>query len=110
MAWKYIAIDSLLLFGVYRSGTMLWLSDAHMRSYTGNWEDETMEGYGEMMYADQSTYSGWWQVGKRQGHGRMEYKQNGGIYTGAWESDQRTGYGVYDDTTKYVKLFLVQCT
>ena len=81
---------------------MLWLSDPHMRSYTGNWEDETMEGYGEMMYADQSTYSGWWHAGRRQGHGRMEYKQNAGIYTGAWESDQRTGYGVYDDTTKYV--------
>ena len=81
---------------------MLWLSDAHMRSYTGNWEDETMEGYGEMLYADQSTYSGWWHAGTRQGHGRMEYKQNGVIYTGAWESDQRTGYGVYDDTTKYV--------
>lgn len=79
---------------------MLWLSDECMRSYTGNWEDERMEGYGEMMYSDQSTYSGWWHMGMRHGHGRMEYKHNGGIYTGAWESDRRTGYGVYDDTTR----------
>ena len=89
---------------------MLWLSDPHMRSYTGNWEDETMEGYGEMMYADQNTYSGWWHMGKRHGHGRMEYEHNGGIYTGAWESDQRTGYGVYDDKMKYViTKYLVHC-
>lgn len=79
---------------------MLWLSDPHMRSYTGNWRDEQMEGYGEMMYADQSTYSGWWHMGKRHGHGRMEYKLNSGVYTGAWEWNQRTGYGVYDDATK----------
>ena len=83
---------------------MLWLSDPHKRSYTGNWEDETMEGYGEMIYADQSTYCGWWHMGKRHGHGRMEYRQKSGVYNGAWESDQRNGYGVYDDTVKYVHV------
>ena len=79
---------------------MMWLSDQYMRSYTGNWRVGKMEGYGEMIYADHSIYSGWWHMGKRHGHGRMEYKQISCIYIGAWESDQRTGYGVYDNTTK----------
>jgi len=49
---------------VYRSGTMLWLSDKHMRSYTGSWTDGKMEERGEMVYADQSVYTGWWHMGE----------------------------------------------
>ena len=87
-------------FFVHRSGTMLWLSDKHMRSYTGRWMDGKMEERGEMVYADQSVYMGWWHLGKRDGHGRMEYKSNNSVYIGAWENDMRSGYGVYDNCTK----------
>ncbi len=81
-----------------RSGTMLWLSDRSKRSYTGEWVDGKMEGYGEMTYADHSIYTGWWHLGKRHGHGRMEDQVTGSSYIGAWEADMRSGYGVFDDT------------
>jgi len=79
---------------------MLWLSDKHMRSYTGSWTDGKMEERGEMVYADQSVYTGWWHMGKRHGHGRMEYKQTDSVYIGSWEADVRSGYGVFDNGTK----------
>lgn len=79
---------------------MLWLSDKHMRSYTGSWTDGKMEERGEMVYADQSVYTGWWHMGKRHGHGRMEYKQTDSVYVGSWEADVRSGYGVFDNGTK----------
>ena len=79
------------------TGTMLWLSDKVKRSYTGGWQDGKMEGYGEMTYADYSVYTGWWHMGKRHGHGRMEYKPTDSTYIGAWKSDLRSGYGVYNN-------------
>ena len=89
-----------LLLTQCRSGTMLWLSDKRKRSYTGNWQDGFMEGYGEMTYADHSIYTGWWHRGKRSGHGRMEYKLTESTYNGSWESDMRSGYGIFDNGVK----------
>ena len=79
---------------------MLWLSDRHKRSYTGQWQDGTMEEFGEMMYADHSVYTGWWHMGKRHQHGKMEYKNINCVYVGGWLSDKRSGYGVYDNTMR----------
>ena len=86
---------------------MLWLSDRVIRSYTGEWQDGKMEGYGEMTYADQSVYVGWWHLNKRSGHGRMEYHSTGSVYTGGWESDLRSGYGVYDNALKYILYYSI---
>ena len=81
---------------------MMWLSHPTYRHYTGSWEDGVMEGYGEMIFADQSIYSGWWHMGMRHGHGRAEYGRggSGGAYTGGWKLDKRSGYGVMDNKAK----------
>lgn len=79
---------------------MMWLSHPKYRHFTGSWQADTMEGYGEMIYADQSVYTGWWHMGMRHRHGRMEYSHNFTTYTGGWEMDKKTGYGVMDSKTK----------
>lgn len=79
---------------------MMWLSHPKFRHYTGCWQGGVIEGYGEMVFADQSVYTGWWHMGMRHGHGRMEYRPDGGTYTGGWRLDKRCGYGVMDNMTK----------
>ena len=79
---------------------MLWISDAHTRSYTSSWKEGVMEGYGEMMYTDGSVYTGWWHKGMRYGHGRMEYKEPEAVYIGGWERNGREGYGVYHESVE----------
>ena len=86
----------------YSTGTKMWLSDSTKRSYTGSWQDGMMEGYGEMIYSDQSVYTGWWHMGRRQGHGRLEIAEGKGTYTGSWERDEKKGYGVFDNPMKLV--------
>ena len=76
---------------------MMWFNHPKNRHYTGNWQGGLIQGYGEMIFSDQSTYTGWWRNGMRHRHGRMEYGQTSTTYIGGWQLDKRCGYGVLDN-------------
>ncbi|KAM5157645.1 ALS2 C-terminal-like protein [Mantella aurantiaca] len=62
-----------------------------------------MQGYGICEYADESVYKGYFKDNLRHGFGILENlasKTNPFKYTGSWEKDKRTGYGVWESSEK----------
>ncbi|XP_006893104.1 PREDICTED: ALS2 C-terminal-like protein [Elephantulus edwardii] len=68
--------------------------------YKCHWREGSMCGYGICEYSTDEVYKGYFQEGLRHGFGVLEsplqaphsYK-----YTGHWERDQRSGYGIGED-------------
>jgi hypothetical protein len=84
-------------------GEMLWFSERDRRKkYIGDFRNGHMHGHGEMKYSDGHIYIGQWGRGERWGFGRMEEtSRRNSLYTGGWEADRRSGYGVYEDKMRH---------
>jgi len=54
-------------------------------SYSGQWKDNTYDGWGKFRFKEGNSYEGFWKGGYRHGQG-IEYAPNGSIvYKGLWE-------------------------
>lgn len=58
-------------------------------------------------YASGEVYDGSFQEGMRHGHGMLRSGKlntsSPSVFIGQWLQDKKTGYGVFDDITKYVR-------
>ncbi|XP_075444127.1 ALS2 C-terminal-like protein isoform X1 [Ascaphus truei] len=71
--------------------------------YKCHWRNGKMQGYGICEYVDESVYKGYFKDDLRHGFGILERPVSTNDpfkYTGSWESDKRSGYGVWDNTDK----------
>ncbi|XP_072269122.1 ALS2 C-terminal-like protein [Pyxicephalus adspersus] len=71
--------------------------------YKCHWRNGAMHGYGICEYADESVYKGYFKDNIRHGFGVLENlasKANSFKYTGNWEKDKRSGYGVWESSEK----------
>jgi hypothetical protein len=70
-------------------GKLTWASTKN--EYDGEWTKGKKNGYGTMVYGDESksVYSGMWTDDKRNGDGKMITKTKDGIYQyeGEWVND-----------------------
>lgn len=80
--------------------------------YKCHWRNGAMQEYGICEYADDSVYKGYFQDNMRHGFGILDNtasKTNPFKYTGSWEKDKRTGYGVRESCEKgekYIGMWL----
>ncbi|XP_063780591.1 ALS2 C-terminal-like protein isoform X2 [Pseudophryne corroboree] len=80
--------------------------------YKCHWRNGAMQGYGICEYADESVYKGYFKDNMRHGFGILENvvsTTNPFTYTGNWDKDKRTGYGVLDNSHKgerYIGMWL----
>lgn len=60
-------------------------------------------------YASGEVYEGSFQDGTRHGHGMLRSGKlntsSPSVFIGQWLQDKRMGYGVFDDITKYVRVY-----
>ena len=65
--------------------------------YDGEWDNNTMNGDGNMYWSDGSHYHGNWKNGSREGTGTLYYAHNDPShlhkYEGNWKNDDRDGTG-----------------
>ncbi|XP_040287445.1 ALS2 C-terminal-like protein [Bufo bufo] len=69
--------------------------------YKSHWRNGAMHGYGICEYADESVYKGYFKDGMRHGFGILDKQEpttTSWKYTGNWERDQRSGYGVWESS------------
>jgi hypothetical protein len=71
-------------------GHMVW-KDQQL-SYLGNWEHDTINGSGEMIFASTDKYYGEWYNGKMQGKGKYTYA-DGTVYEGEFSNNKFHGLG-----------------
>lgn len=67
--------------------------------YEGTWENDTMHGEGEYIYASGARYKGSFHSGAMHGQGQYTFP-DGAIYIGAWNSNKMHGEGVYVNKDK----------
>ncbi|KAM4689821.1 ALS2 C-terminal-like protein isoform 2-T4 [Discoglossus pictus] len=71
--------------------------------YKCHWRDGAMQGYGICEYADEFVYKGYFKDNMRHGFGILESPVTANDpfkYTGNWDCDKRSGYGVWDSTDR----------
>jgi len=62
------------------------------KKYVGEWKDDRISGYGNMLYANGLKYIGERHEGKRHGQGAMMYS-DGSLFVGEWKEDKSEGVG-----------------
>ncbi|XP_075070253.1 ALS2 C-terminal-like protein isoform X2 [Mixophyes fleayi] len=88
------------------------LSRDSYNCYKCHWRNGAMHGYGICEYADESVYKGYFKDNLRQGFGILESvvsSTNPFTYTGNWEKDKWSGYGVWESSNKgerYIGMWL----
>ena len=60
------------------------------RGYSGAWNGDKKEGYGEFNFLDGRKYSGQWVNDQKEGPGKMQF-ENGYYVTGQWKADMLSG-------------------
>ncbi|GLD59059.1 alsin-like isoform X3 [Lates japonicus] len=74
-------------------------------TYQGHWKDGKIHGFGKYKYASGEVYEGCFCDGQRHGYGMLssgkQARTSSSVFIGQWVQDRKTGYGVYDDITKY---------
>ncbi|XP_069585232.1 ALS2 C-terminal-like protein isoform X2 [Ranitomeya imitator] len=79
--------------------------------YKCHWRNGAMYGYGICEYADESVYKGYFKDNVRHGFGVLENRTSSATswtYTGSWEKDKRSGYGVWetvDNSERYIGMW-----
>ncbi|XP_073533260.1 ALS2 C-terminal-like protein isoform X2 [Phyllobates terribilis] len=79
--------------------------------YKCHWRNGAMYGYGICEYADESVYKGYFKNNLRHGFGVLENRTSSTtswMYTGNWEKDKRSGYGVWetsDNSERYIGMW-----
>ncbi|XP_069815262.1 ALS2 C-terminal-like protein isoform X3 [Dendropsophus ebraccatus] len=78
--------------------------------YKCHWRSGAIQGYGICEYADESVYKGYFKDNMRQGFGVLEQQASTTTswkYTGNWEKDKRSGYGVWEtsDNERYIGMW-----
>ncbi|KAM8966727.1 ALS2 C-terminal-like protein [Pelodytes ibericus] len=71
--------------------------------YKCHWLNGSMQGYGICEYADESVYKGYFKDNMRHGYGILENlvsAVNPFKYTGSWDKDKKSGYGVWENNAK----------
>ncbi|OCT75387.1 ALS2 C-terminal-like protein isoform X1 [Xenopus laevis] len=80
--------------------------------YKCHWQTGSMQGYGICEYADESVYKGYFKDNMRHGFGILESMAPDADpfkYTGNWDKDKRSGYGVWESKNKgerYIGMWL----
>ena len=62
--------------------------------YSGEWDDNKRNGFGEQVYHDGTIYTGNWYENRKHGKGQ-EKSVNGSVYSGDWVSGDKEGSGRY---------------
>ncbi|KAG9464710.1 hypothetical protein GDO78_019485 [Eleutherodactylus coqui] len=79
--------------------------------YKCHWRNGAIHGYGICEYADESVYKGYFKDNMRHGFGILENQTSTTTswkYTGTWDRDKRTGYGVWessDNSERYIGMW-----
>ncbi|KAJ6655083.1 hypothetical protein lerEdw1_005987 [Lerista edwardsae] len=71
--------------------------------YKCHWWEGRMSGYGICEYGNDMVYKGYFKENVRQGFGILENPSSADHpfkYTGHWENDKKSGYGIWDDKEK----------
>lgn len=71
--------------------------------YKCHWWEGRMRGYGICEYGNDMVYKGYFQENVRQGFGILENPSSADHpfkYTGHWNNDKKSGYGIWDDKEK----------
>ncbi|XP_074392125.1 ALS2 C-terminal-like protein isoform X4 [Zonotrichia albicollis] len=79
--------------------------------YKCHWYQGRMRGYGICEYGNDLVYKGYFKDNARQGFGILENfsAEHPFRYTGHWENDKKSGYGVWDDKERgerYIGMWL----
>lgn len=86
------------------NGTGTWKWKDTGSTYTGEFKNNTREGYGHFIFVNGDEYIGNWTNNKRNGYGVYFYKNHGDYkrYSGEWVNDNRTGMGImhYQESRK----------
>ncbi|KRX08974.1 hypothetical protein PPERSA_08177 [Pseudocohnilembus persalinus] len=62
--------------------------------YNGSWTNKKKNGFGQIIYQDNSIYQGFWKDDKCHYYGRIIYA-DGSVYQGEWKDDKMEGKGTY---------------
>ena len=62
--------------------------------YTGQWLNNSRDGFGTQMWPDGSKYEGAWRNDKANGTGKLVHA-DGDVYEGQWVNGMREGKGKY---------------
>uniref|UniRef100_A0A6Q2YD50 VPS9 domain-containing protein n=1 Tax=Esox lucius TaxID=8010 RepID=A0A6Q2YD50_ESOLU len=78
--------------------------------YQGHWKEGKMHGLGTFKYASGELYEGFFQDNMRHGHGMLRSgtlnSSSPSVFIGQWVHDKKTGYGVFDDITRYGEKYM----
>lgn len=66
-------------------------------TYTGDWDNDNMQGKGKFTYASKAEYDGDWSDNKYHGTGKYTWP-DGSSYEGSWEENTLHGEGIYTDS------------
>uniref|UniRef100_A0A1A9W2F5 PH domain-containing protein n=1 Tax=Glossina brevipalpis TaxID=37001 RepID=A0A1A9W2F5_9MUSC len=75
-------------------------------AYKGDFRNGKFSGYGNLVISEKKMYEGYFRNGLFHGHGH--FKQNGSVYIGEFQDNNKFGYGVLDNIIcgdKYMGLF-----
>ena len=61
--------------------------------YEGSWQNDEINGQGQLWYADRSRYEGELKAGRRNGYGKLFNSENKLVYEGEWVDNLRHGKG-----------------
>ena len=73
-------------------GEYFWAKDNAV--YKGDWNKNTITGYGVYQWGDGRIYTGYWDCNNMDNIGILRYPE-GKVYEGKFESDKKHGYGFY---------------
>ena len=76
-------------------------------TYTGDWNNDNMEGKGKFTYASKAEYEGDWLSNKYHGTGKYTWP-DGSSYEGSWEENAIHGEGIYTDSKVRSRFLLEQ--
>ncbi|QED22876.1 MORN repeat-containing protein [Candidatus Deianiraea vastatrix] len=81
-------------------GKMFWYKkendkDVLIKTYEGNFENDTMHGKGKLYFPNGSYYDGHWVNGKQEGKGTLLYADDYSFYQGDFANGKRHGKGYY---------------